>query len=62
MKLEGSAIPLPVSALEKAAEKLDWAVKTRLLITEGHRTKASGKENPWGKTKSNVIGCTNAMR
>jgi len=47
---------------EKMAEKLDWAcLKTRLLITEGHRRKVSGKENP-RKTMSNVIGCIVARR
>jgi len=41
-------------------EKLDWArLKTRLLITEGHRRKASGKEN-LRKTYSNVIECNDA--
>jgi len=33
---------------EKTAVKLDWAcLKTRLIITEGHRRKVPGKENPW---------------
>jgi len=40
---------------EKATEKLDWAcVKTRFIITEGHRRKVSGKENS-RKTKNSVI-------
>ena len=51
-----------LETLRKTAEKLDWTcLKTRLLITEGHRRKVSGKENP-RKTKSNVIGCTDARR
>ena len=42
-------------SLLKAAEKLDWAcLKTRLIITEGHRRKASGKENS-RKTKNTML-------
>jgi len=47
---------------EKTAEKLHCAcLKTRFLITEGHRRKVSVKEKP-RKTKSNVIGWIDAGR
>jgi len=50
-----------LETFRKTTEKMDWAfLKTRLIITEGHRRKASGKKTR--KTKSNVIECIDARR